>query len=305
MVVRESDLAGVLRSWTDQLAGPPDRLGAVDRRIRRHRNRVRTAGAAAVCAVIAVGALVAGHTTTAHDQGPAVRRGPSHPAIVFPDVYSGATVSGQVSGVGVQSRSTLVTWPEAARMWLALQCAADVGTMRISAGSATLLTTSCVGPGVELFDESASGFDIPAGSLVTLTVATDAQVTGPWAVAVLNRDPRWAARRLLEPTFQGRTLQHWVSADSSATVSVRLTAADADPVFVLTCGQPGRLSLVLNNRDVGTVSCADATWSQQVLPVSRQSLVAAGYLPGRTATIAVAWEGQPWWPRVAVAQYGG
>ena len=259
-----------------------------------------------MCAVVAVGALVAGHNTTARDQGPAVRRGPSHPALVFPDVYAGSVVSGQVAGFGRQTRSTTLQWPAGERLALVLQCSAAGGYVDISTGAGSgNLDTACAGPGPNMIDDAATYFpDVEPGSQVTLTVTVTGPVTGPWAVAVLNRDPRWLHGGTPAQMFQGRHLQHWVSGGISGSMSTRLTAADARPAFVLTCGQPGRLTLLLNGQDVGAIRCADATWSQQVLPVSTQSLAAAGYLPGRTSTIGFGWEGSTW-AYVGAAQYGG
>ncbi len=307
MAVTESQLVELLQAWSDPLPVAPDRLAAVERRIRRHRSRVRLGSAAAVCALVAVGALVAGYSGATRDHSPAVRRGPSHPALLLTSHYAGSNVSGQVSGVGAQTRSTTLVWPQSARLGLVVQCSAGEGFAKISVvGEADPLRTSCAAPGASLLVDAGSYFPhVPAGSLVTFTVSTDAGVEGPWVVGVLDRDPRWLGGGTAAPTFHGQALQHWVSGGISSSTTVKLTAADARPVFVLTCGQPGRLSLLLDGHDVGTVECADAAWSQQVLQVSQRSLATAGYLPGRTVSVAFGWEGTASWAYVGFAQYTG
>jgi RNA polymerase sigma-70 factor (sigma-E family) len=306
LAVTESDIAEAFREWTDQLPPAADRLGAVEQRIRRHRNRVRAAGAAAVCAVIVGAAFVSGHTSTARDQGPAVRRGPSHPAMVLPAVFAGSVVSGQVSGSGTQTRSTTLVWPESSRLALAAQCSADGGMLKISvSGEPDPLSTACGGIGAILTVDAAPYFPhVPANAVVTVTVGSDSGVTGPWVVGVLDRDPRWLDGSTPPQAYQGARLRHWVSGGISASASVQLTAADTHPVFQMICGQAGRLSLLLNGQDVGTVNCADAPWSEQVLPVSEQTLTTAGFVPGRRASMAFGWEGQTW-AYVGVAEYAG
>ncbi|MFI5101386.1 MAG: hypothetical protein ACHQE5_12880 [Actinomycetes bacterium] len=303
MAVTESGLAVVFDEWTDQLPAAPDRLGEVERRVRRHRTRVRLAGAAAVCAVLVAGVLVAGHRSTAGDQHPAVRRGPSHPALTFPGHFAGSVVSGQVSGFGQQTRTTTLTWPASKQLALVMQCSAAGGMVQIvvTGQSQPLyqpcagLDTAFVGDGSEFFPQ------VRAGSVVTLEVSADAGVVGPWAVGVLARDPHWLTGGSPAATLQGKKLQMWLGGGTSGTVDFSATG-DTRPVFVLTCGQPGRLSLLINGHDVGTVNCADAAWSAQVLPVSAESLASAGWVPGRKELLALGWEGMSW-AYVGVAVY--
>ncbi len=305
MAVTESGLAVVFDEWTDQLPAATDRLGAVERRVRRRRTRVRVAGAAAVCAVLVAGVLAAGHGSTAGDQRPAVRRGPSHPALTFPTHFAGSTLSGQVSGFGRQTRSTTLTWPASKQVAVVLQCSAAGGLVQIVVtGQSQPLYQACSGLDTAFVGDGSQYFPhVPAGSVVRLEVSADAGVAGPWAVGVLARDPHWLPGGSPAATRQGKKLQIWLSGGTGGTADISATG-DTHPVFVLTCGQPGRMSLLINGHDVGTVNCADATWSTQVLPVSVQSLASAGWVPGRKALLSFGWEGTSW-AFVGVAVYGG
>ncbi len=301
MAVTESGLAVVFDEWTDQLPAAPDRLGAVERRVRRHRTRVRVAGATAVCAVLVAGLLVAGHGSTAGDQRPGVRRGPSHPALTFPTHFAGSVVSGQVSGFGQQTRTTTLTWPASKQLAVVLQCSAAGGLVEIVVtGQSEPLYQSCAGLGPAFVGDEFFPH-VTAGSTVTLEVSTDAGTIGPWVVGVLARDPHWLPGGSPAATLQGKKLQLWLNGGTGGTVDFSATG-DTHPLFLLTCGQPGRLSLLINGHHVGTVNCADAAWSMQVLPVSAQSLASAGWVPGHKALLALGWEGASW-AYVGVAVY--
>ena len=316
MAVTESDLPALFWAWTDPLTAPPDRLAAVHGRIRRHRNRVWSVGAAALCLLVVAGALVAGWPVGTSAQRPAQRRGPSHPALVFPQAFAGSVVLGQVSGTGAQTRSLSVRWPPAQRLGLALRCsaqrnatgvpAAAGGEVQLTVGSrpGQSLSTFCAGTGGALVPDAAAFFPgVAVGSTVTLAVTTGRSVSGPWSVAVLDLDPHWLPAYQAPASYHGRPLRHWFRIGTTDSVSVRLTGADANPVFVLSCGQPGRLSLIVNGTEVGAEQCPDQPWSEQVLAVSQRTLDAVGYAPGRVVSLSFGWDGSA--SEAGLTVYGG